>query len=55
MLKIAIIDDDIDFLKYINQKIKEVFLQKKIQVKTHMFTNGEQMVKKMIDSYKQAK
>lgn len=49
MLKIAIIDDDIDFLKYINQKIKEVFLQKKIQVKTHMFTNGEQMVNKLIE------
>lgn len=49
MLKIAIVDDEIEFLKYINTKVRDVFSKRKIETKTFMFTNGELLVKKMLD------
>lgn len=49
MLKIAIVDDEIEFLKYINTKVKDVFSKRKIEIKTAMFTSGVQLIKKMLD------
>lgn len=48
MLKIAIIDDEIEFLKYLDTKLKYVFSKKNIKIKTYMFTDGEQMTESLL-------
>lgn len=49
MLKIAILDDDMSFLKCINQKIKDVFSERNVEVTTYLFTSGEQIIDKIIN------
>lgn len=47
MLKIAILDDDQEFLGHINCKVKDTFAERNIEVKTYIFTDGEQLIEKM--------
>lgn len=49
MLKIAIVDDETESLTYINLKVKQIFFKRKIEIKTNMFTSGEQLIKKLFD------